>query len=59
MTENQSLSLFLKMVGKIIIAKVIKNFDLTLDLSQNLGIIQVATLRPADGAKCFIRPRQS
>ena len=46
------------MIGKIVIAKVVKNFDMTLDMTQNLGIAQVATLRPADGAKCFLTPRQ-
>ena len=38
--------IFAKMVGKVFIAKVIKNFDITLDPSQNFGIIQEATLRP-------------
>lgn len=46
-----------QMVGKIIIAKIVKNFDITLDMSQNLGVRQVATLRPADNARCFLTPR--
>ena len=47
------------MVGKVFIAKVIKNFDITLDPSQNFGIIQEATLRPCGGTRCFLLPRKN
>ena len=46
------------MIGKIFIAKVVKNFDITLDPTQNFGVTQVATLRPADKTRCFLTPRQ-
>jgi hypothetical protein len=47
------------MVGKVFIAKIIKNFDIILDKNQDFGIIQEATLRPIDGTRCFLLPRSS
>jgi hypothetical protein len=49
---------FIQMVGKIFIAKVVKNFDIILDMNQNMGVKQEATLRPTDGARCFLLPRK-
>ena len=46
------------MVGKIFIAKVVKNFDIVLDLNQNMGVTQEATLRPTDSARCYLTPRK-
>nr|ATW72322.1 cytochrome p450 CYP3049F2 [Brachionus calyciflorus] len=50
---------FAQLVGKIFIAKFVQNFDMTLDWSQNLGVIQEATLRPADGTQCYLLPRKN
>lgn len=49
---------FALMVGKIFIAKVVKNFDIVLDLNQNMGVTQEATLRPTDSARCYLTPRK-
>ena len=43
---------------KILIAKLVKNFDFELVPNQNLNAISHTTLRPIDGAKCFITPRK-
>nr|QEV83798.1 cytochrome P450 [Brachionus rotundiformis] len=48
-----------KLVGKILIAKFVQNFEIILDPAQNFGIIQEATLRPADGTQCFLLPRKN
>ena len=48
---------FAQMVGKVFIAKIIKNFDIILDKNQDFGIVQEATLRPIDGTRCFLLPR--
>ena len=39
------------------LAKFVKDFDFMLDKEQNFGYIQEGTLRPFDGAKCFLRQR--
>ncbi len=45
------------MVSKVFLAKIVKYFDFKLDLSQNMGLKQEATLRPADGARCIFSAR--
>lgn len=45
------------MVGKIMIAKFVRNFDVELVDNQKLGAIQEATLRPADGPRCLLTQR--
>ena len=47
------------MVGKVFIAKIVKYFDFKLDPSQNMGLKQEATLRPADGARCIFSTRSN
>ena len=46
------------MIGKVFIAKIVKNFDFTLDQEQNMGIKQEATLRTADGTRLFLKIRK-
>nr|QVK45600.1 cytochrome P450 [Brachionus paranguensis] len=48
-----------KLVGRILIAKFVQNFEIILDPAQNFGVIQEATLRPADGTQCFLLPRKN
>ena len=43
---------------KILIVKLVKNFDFKLVPDQNLGQVSMLTLRPIDGAKCFITQRK-
>ncbi len=43
---------------KILVSKLIKNFDFDLVPGQNLNPIQFITLRPTDGAKCYVLPRK-
>ena len=50
--------MYIKMEAKIILIKLIKNFDFELMPNQNLGAVQFATIRPIDGTKCFIYPRK-
>jgi hypothetical protein len=45
------------MVGKVFIAKIAQNFDIGLDMTQNFGVSQVATLRPTDYCRVFLKPR--
>lgn len=40
------------------IAKIVRNFDISLDMTQDFGVTQVATLRPRDYARVFLTPRQ-
>lgn len=42
---------------KMVLAKLVQNFDFKLVENQNLNIVQLSTLRPIDGAKCFISSR--
>ena len=44
---------------KILISKLIKNFDFNLVPGQNLQPIQFTTLRPTDGTKCYVSPRKT
>ena len=43
---------------KIIIAKLVKNFDFELVPNQNLNPVSFTTLRPIDGTKCFVTQRK-
>ena len=43
---------------KILIAKLLKNFDFELVPGQNVNPISYTTLRPIDGTKCFIKQRK-
>ena len=47
------------MLGKVMIAKFVENFDVVTDASVNLRVKQEATLRPADGAKCSLMIRKN
>nr|ATW72320.1 cytochrome p450 CYP3049E5 [Brachionus calyciflorus] len=49
---------FAKIEGKLILAKIIQNFDFELDPNQSFKVVQHATLRPIDGVKIFLKPRQ-
>ena len=46
------------MEAKIILSKLIKNFDFELIPNQSLKAVQHATIRPRDGTKVFITPRK-
>jgi cytochrome P450 len=46
------------MEAKIIMVKLIKNFDFELSPNQSLEAVQYATIRPMDGTKVFITPRK-
>ena len=43
---------------KLLISKLIKNFDFELIPGQELIPLQFLTLRPKDGTKCRVFPRQ-
>ena len=43
---------------KLLVAKLIKNFDFELVPGQNLNPVQYITLRPIDGTKCYVTPRK-
>ena len=45
------------MEAKVILAKIVKNFDMKLDMNQNFGIAQDLTLRPIDGCRCILSNR--
>ena len=45
------------MEAKVLMAKILKNFDIRLDMTQNFGVEQALTLRPADGCRCVLTPR--
>ena len=44
---------------KMIVTKLIQNFDFRLKENQELGPVLYTTLRPIDGAQVFITPRNS
>ena len=44
---------------KIIIAKLIKNFDFKLVENQNLGAVEHITFKPVDGVKCYVTLRNT
>jgi cholesterol 24(S)-hydroxylase len=43
--------------AKVILIKLIKNFDFVLVPNQSFKVIQYATIRPEDGTKVLITPR--
>ncbi len=43
---------------KVLITKLIKNFDFDLVPGQNLNVISFLTLRPVDGTKVTVIPRK-
>ena len=45
------------MEAKVIMAKIVKNFDLRLDPNQNFCAKMEATIRPIDGCRCVLTPR--
>ena len=47
------------MLGKVMIAKFVKNFDVITDPNVELRVKQEATLRPADGAQCSLLIRKT
>jgi hypothetical protein len=44
---------------KIILTKLIKNFDFRLKENQYLGPVEYTTYRPLEGVQCYITPRSS
>ncbi len=50
---------FAQMEMKVILTKLIKNFDFELVPDQDLGTTLQFTLRPTDGTKCFITLRKN
>ena len=48
---------FFKIEMKIILAKLIKNFDFKLVEDQNFGAVEHLTFQPIDGAKCYVSIR--
>jgi len=44
--------------GKVIIVKMIQNFDFELDANQSFKLRQEGTIRPFDGVRCFLKPRK-
>ena len=46
------------MEAKVILAKIVKNFDIRLDMNQNFGGKLDVTLRPIDGVRCIFSPRE-
>jgi len=49
---------FAKIEMKIIVTKLVQNFDFRLKENQQLGPILYSTLRPRDGAQVYITPRK-
>lgn len=50
---------FAKIEMKIILTKLIKNFDFRLKENQHLGPVEYTTYRPLEGAQCYITTRSS
>ena len=50
---------FFKIQAKIVISKIIQNFDIALDSTQSFEILEAITLRPKSGTKCKITIRNS
>jgi hypothetical protein len=42
---------------KVILTKLVKNFDFRLKEDQDLGPVEYGTFRPIDGVICYITPR--
>jgi len=49
---------FAQFEAKVIIAKLVQNFDLELCPDQSFKIIQEGTIRPKDGVMVYLRPRK-
>ena len=47
------------MEAKVLLTKIVKNFDFELDQNQNFGIKLESTIRPIDGCKCILKPRDN
>ena len=45
------------MEAKVLIAKIVKNFDIHLDMTQDFGVKQETTLRPNGGCRCTLTTR--
>ena len=45
------------MEAKVMLAKIVKNFDIKLDPDQNFGARLDSTLRPIDGCRCILSLR--
>ncbi|XP_021351563.1 cholesterol 24-hydroxylase-like [Mizuhopecten yessoensis] len=50
---------FAQIEMKIIIAKILQNFDFELIPGQSCELKDVTLIQPKDGAKCFFRPRRT
>ena len=49
---------FEQIEAKMILIKLIKNYDFELDSTQKLEAVQFTVIRPFHGTRCFITPRQ-
>lgn len=47
----------MKLEAKMFLVKFIQNFDFDLDMTQSFKGIESTTLRPKDGCRIFLRPR--
>ena len=57
--EFKSLTLFtFQFEAKVIIAKLVQNFDFELCPDQSFQVVQDGTIKPKDGVICFVRPRK-
>lgn len=45
------------MEAKVLLAKIVKNFDIELDKNQNFGVKMESTIRPKDGCRCILKTR--
>ena len=45
------------MEAKVLLAKIVKNFDIKLDMNQNFGAQLEFTIKPIDGCRCTLTPR--
>ena len=46
------------MEAKVLLAKIVTNFDFELDSKQNFGIKLESTIRPIDGCRLILKPRE-
>ena len=49
------LKFFFKIEMKVIISKIIQNFEIILDPTQSFDIYEALTTKPKDGTRCKIR----
>jgi hypothetical protein len=47
------------MEAKVLLTKIVKNFDFILDPNQNFGIKLESTIRPIDGCRLILKPREN